>query len=290
MSEKTKIFGIGVSGLVGTRITELLPQFSFDNLSLDTGVNITDPSTLSVITQDSEHPVVLHLAAKADVDGCEKDKPEGKDGAAYKINVLGTKNVVDACKAKNKKVIYISTDFVFDGKVPPEGGYTEVDTPNPINWYSQTKFEGEEIVRKSGLPFIIIRIAYPFQKEPFVLKKDFYHAIKDRLAAGQPVSGVTNHIMTPTYLDDIAGALGKLIEINAEGIYHVVGSESLSPFNAALAIAEIFGYDKKLISGTTREEFFKDRAQRPFNLALNNDKIKKLGIKMKGFSEALKNF
>jgi dTDP-4-dehydrorhamnose reductase len=290
MSDKTKIFGIGVSGLVGTRIAALLPQFAFDNLSLDTGVNITDPSTLSVIKEDTEHPVVLHLAAKADVDGCEKDKPQGKDGAAYQINVVGTQNVVEACKAKNKKIIYISTDFVFDGKGTPEGGYTEEDTPNPLNWYSQTKFDAEEIIRSSGLPFIIMRIAYPFQKEPFALKKDFYHAIKDRLADGQPVVGVTDHIMTPTYLDDMATALGKLIESDAEGIYHVVGSESLSPYDAALAIADIFGYDKNLISKTTREEFFKERAQRPFNLALNNGKIRQLGVTMKGFTEALREF
>ena len=290
MSDKTKIFGIGISGLVGSRIIELLPQFTFDNLSLDTGVNITDPSTLSVIRDDKDHSVVLHLAAKADVDGCEKDKPLGKEGAAYKINVLGTKNVVEASKAANKKIIYISTDFVFDGKQAPEGGYKEEDTPNPIGWYGQTKLEGEDIVRNSGLSYVIVRIAYPFQKDAFALKKDFYHAIKDRLVAGQPVTGITDHIMTPTYLDDIAAALGKLIEVDAQGTYHVVGSQSLSPYEAALTISETFGYDKNLISKTTRADFFKDRAPRPFDLTMNNGKIVELGVKLQGFREALKSF
>jgi dTDP-4-dehydrorhamnose reductase len=230
---------------------------------------------------------VLHLAEIADVDACEKDKPMGKDGLAYKINVLGTKNVVEASKLTNKKIIYISTDFVFDGKMTPEHGYSEEDTPNPLNWYGQTKFEGEELIKKSGLPAIIVRIAYPFQKDAFALKKDFYHAIKDRLAEGKPIAGITDHVMTPTYLDDIALALGKLIEVNAEGIYHVVGSQSLSPYEAAMTIAATFGYDKNLLSKTTRAEFFKDRAPRPFDLAMNNDKIEKLGVTMKGFKEAL---
>jgi dTDP-4-dehydrorhamnose reductase len=287
---KTKIFGIGITGLVGSRIVELLPQYSFDNLSLETGVNITDPSTLDVIRNDTDHDWVLHLAAKADVDSCEADKAQGEEGAAYKINILGTKNVVEAAKASKKKIIYISTDFVFDGKVTPENGYTEEDVPNPTSWYAHTKLEGEKIVQESGLHYVIARIAYPFREDAFALKKDFYHAIKDRLADGQHVAGITDHTMTPTHIDDIAHALGKVIETNAEGIFHIVGSQSMSPYEVTLAIAERFGYDKKLISKTTREEYFNGKAPRPFNLTLNNDKIEQLGVKMQGFSEALKGF
>lgn len=288
MDSKTKIFGIGITGLVGSRIVKMMPEYSFDNLSLETGVDITDASTLSAIREDKEHAWVLHLAAKADVDGCEKDKPLGEEGAAYKINVLGTKNVVDACKVSNKKIIYISTDFVFDGEKVKLNKYFEDDTPHPINWYAQTKFEGEEIVKKSGLPYVILRIAYPYQKDAFALKKDFFHAIQDRLAAGQPVVGVTDHIMTPTHLDDIAQAVNAIIEHNAEGIYHAVGSQSLTPYEVANLIAETFGYDKNLISKTTRAEFFKERAPRPFNLALNNDRIVKLGVNMRSFEEGLR--
>lgn len=287
---KTKIFGIGITGLVGSRIVELLPQFSFDNLSLETGVNITDSKTLDVIRNDRDHGWILHLAAKADVDGCEQDKALGDEGAAYKINVLGTKNVIEAAKLSKKKIIYISTDFVFDGKSTPEIGYTEDDTPNPLSWYAYTKYEGETLVMNSGLGYVIARIAYPFQENAFAQKKDFYHAIKDRLASGQPVAGITDHVMTPTHIDDIADALGKIIETNAEGIYHVVGSQSLTPYDAINTIAQRFGYDKNLISKTTRATFFAGKAPRPFNLTLNNAKIKKLGVTMRGFAEALKDF
>ena len=94
--------------------------------------------------------------------------------------------------------------------------------------------------------------------------------------------------MTPTLSDDIASALGALIKNKSEGIFHVVGSQSLSPFNAAKLIADKFDLNKSLITPTVRSVYFKSRAPRPFNLTLNNDKIQKLGIKMKTFEQGLK--
>jgi dTDP-4-dehydrorhamnose reductase len=282
-----KIFTVGGSGLVGSRIVELLEgKHEFDDLSLTNGVDITNPSSLDIIRDDTEHDVVLLLAAKADVDGCEADKSMGEEGSAFKINVGGTQNVVNACKQSNKKLIYISTDFVFDGEKEPPYAYTEDDMPNPKNWYATTKFKGEEVVRNSGIPYLIVRIAYPYRKE-FPLKKDFVRAIATRLENKQPVAAVTDHIMTPTLIDDLAYALDALLENNEKGIYHVVGSESLSPYDAAITIADVFGFDKSLISKTTRAEYFKGKAKRPFNLSLNNARIKQLGVTMHGFAEGL---
>ena len=282
-----KIFTIGGSGMVGSRITELLSdKHSFDDLSLTSGVDITNPQSLDVIKKDIEHEVVILLAAKADVDGCETDKRSGEDGTAWKINVGGVKHVVDACLNTNKKLIYISTDFVFDGENTPEGGYREEDKPNPINWYAETKYRGEEVVRNSGLPFIIARIAYPYRKE-FELKKDFVRAIVSRLKSNQTVAAITDHVMTPTFIDDIAFALDKLIETDSKGIFHVTGSQSLTPYDAAILIAEKFNLDKSLITKTTREEYFKGKAPRPFNVSMNNDRIKNLGVKIKSFEEGL---
>jgi dTDP-4-dehydrorhamnose reductase len=284
------IFTIGGSGLVGSRITELLQQkgHTVDDLSLTTGVDITDPASLDIIREDTTHEVVLHLAAKADVEGCEKDKALREEGEAYKINVGGTKNVVDACRASKKKILYISTDFVFDGTKEPPYQYTEEDTPNPVNWYATTKYKGEEVIRESGIPFAILRIAYPFRSDAFAAKNDFVHAIMGRLANKQPITAVTDHIMTPTFIDDIAAAIAAVIEQDAEGIYHVVGSQSLTPYDAFMLMAERFGYDKNLIGKTTREAFFQGKAPRPFNLAINNAKIKKLGVTMKTFEEGIK--
>lgn len=280
-NDKQKIFGIGITGLIGSRLVELLSgQYNFHNLSLETGVDITNPQTLSVLENDTEHSIVFHLAAKADVDGCEQDKEAGEGGAAWKINVEGTRNVVNACRKSGKKIIYVSTDFVFDG-VKPEGEvYTEDDSPNPINWYAKTKYEGEKIVQASGLPYLILRLAYPY-RSPFPQKKDLVQAMVTRLKNKEPITAVTDHIMSPTFVDDLAGAVGLLITKRETGIFHTAGSQPLSPYQLAVLIAQVFALDQTLIGQTTREEFFKNRAPRPYNLALNNAKIEKLGAKMR---------
>src|SRR5258708_31277904 len=113
------------------------------------------------------------------------------------MNVLGAQNVVNVCKKSKKKLIYISTDFVFGGQNPPIGGFTEENIPNPVNWYGETKSKGEEVVKNSGLSFLIVRIAYPYRKE-FKLKKDFVRAIRDILLGGRQIMAITDHTMTPT--------------------------------------------------------------------------------------------
>ena len=278
-----KILGTGLTGLVGSRIVELLSDKNeFENLSRSSGVDITDKNQVLERIKNSDAQVVLHLAAKADVDGCEGDKSLGREGEAWKINVEGTRNVADACLQTNKKLIYISTDFVFDGK---KEVYQEDDIPSPINWYAQTKYEGEKTVQELKTSWIIARIAYPYRVN--FVKPDFFRAIFNRLKNGEPVAAVTDHIFTPTYIDDIAFALDALLIGNYNGIFHVVGSQSLTPFDAANLIADKFELDKSKISKTTRSEFFNNRASRPFQLALKNDKITKLGIEMRTFEQGL---
>lgn len=281
-----KVFGIGISGLIGTRIMELLSdRYEFQNLSIDTGVDITKPESLSVMENDTEHEIVLLLAAKADVDACERDKELGKEGGAWKINVEGARNVVTACKKQNKYLIYISTDFVFGGDAP-DTGYTEDDVPSPVNWYGQTKYEAEKIVSSSGIPYSIVRLAYPY-RTPFPLKKDLVQVFLTRLQEGVPLRGVTDHIMTPTFVDDFANALNVLLKDKRTGIYHVTGSDSLTPYEAILKIGKVFGLPTDKVERTTREEYFKGKAPRPFNLAMNNDRIEQLNVRMRGFEEGL---
>ena len=315
-----KILGTGLDGLVGSRIVELLKdQYEFESSDVD----ITDRNSTITRIISSDASIVLHLAAKTSVDGCEEDREEdmrtfchpeqvlgsyemlnqvqhdtqkrfwtgqndeerrGKK-TAWAVNVYGTQNIVDACEKSKKKLIYISTDFVFDGFRPPVGGYKEEDIPSPINWYGKTKHEGEKIVKNSSASWIIARIAYPYRAN--FARNDFARAILKRLQDQKPVAAVTDHIFTPTFIDDIAFAFGVLIKSNSRGISHAVGSESLTPYDAAILIAKHFNLDQKLIVKTTRAEFFKNRAPRPFHLALKNDKIRRLGVKMRGFEEGL---
>ncbi|EKD87196.1 MAG: hypothetical protein ACD_37C00014G0001, partial [uncultured bacterium] len=174
----------------------------------------------------------------------------------------------------------------FDGKKQEGEVYTETDLPNPLNWYAETKFQGEKAVEDSGADYVILRIAYPYRAR-FDVKKDFFREISDRLKEGLEVKAVIDHIFCPTFIDDMAEAFDVVIKNDAMGIYHAVGSEALTPYEASVKIAEVFGLPVDLISKTNRKEFFRDRALRPFNLTLGNDKIAKLGVRMRGFEEGL---
>ncbi len=282
-----KLAIIGSTGLVGSRILELLSNsYSLVEFNSSSGTDITNPQSLELLASDEEISHVILLAAKADVDGCELDREENENGEAWKINVEGAANVAKLCKDTHKKIIYISTDFVFDGTKPDGEFYDENDTPNPINWYGYTKWKGEQAVTESGASSVIIRIAYPYRAK-FDKKNDFVRAISNRLRSNQEVWAVSDHIFNPTFIDDFVNALDVVISQDVSGIYHVVGSESLNPYDAAIKIADTFELDKSLVSSTTRVEYFSGKADRPFNLAMNNDKIKALGVRMRSFEEGL---
>lgn len=271
-----KILGTGLSGLVGSRVTQLLsPEFTFENLSLETGVDITDKANVTALLEASDAPWVFHMAAYTDVQGAEKEKD-----IAWKVNVLATSHIANTCNKLNKRLLYIDTDYAFDGR---KKSYTEEDTPNPLGWYAKTKTEGAKRVLAIG--GLVIRISNPYRANP-VGKKDFVHKMLERMQSGQMVTAPTDQIFTPTFIDDIAASLRVLVKLGASGIYHVVGSP-LSPLSAAKTIAEIFGYDVGLVKKTTFAEMFANRAQVPQYAALKNDKIKSLGVAVHSFKEGI---
>jgi dTDP-4-dehydrorhamnose reductase len=283
---KQKILGTGLSGLVGTRIVELLSdKFEFDNLDRTTGIDITDSQTVLDKFRNSEATTVFHLAAYTDVKGAEKEKELKENSLAWKINVIGTQNIVKACEVTGKKIIHVSTDLVLGGDNMPEGGFTEDSEPNPLSWYAETKYEAEKIVKEMSKSWLIARIAYPYRKS--FEKPDFVRFFRDWLKEGKTISVLTDRLITPTFIDDIAGAFEIFMETDATGIYHTVGSQIVSLRDAVIEIAETFGLDSSLVGSTTREEFLVGRPPEPFSSALSNVKIKQLGIKMHTFEEGL---
>ena len=281
---KIPILATGLSGMVGTRVAEILSDnFEFEDISLATGIDITDKKSVDRVISESESKIILHLAAKTDVDSCEDDKVLGEEGAAWQINVVGTENIIEAAKANGKRVIYISTDFVFNGT---KDGYQEDDKPNPVSWYGYTKYQGEERLSTSDVSFTVLRISYPY-RNLFEQKKDFVHRIIDQLKIDGKIMAVRDHIITPTFIDDIAFGLSVFLKRNISGIYHLVGSSSLSAEAATRLIRTVFNLSGE-INPIDRSVYFKDRAFRPFNLTLRNDKIGKLGIRMSNFKEGLK--
>lgn len=246
-----KIALTGADGLVGSRIIELL-QGEFDFIPVpQSQVDITDVQKVNEVLGNIDFDLFLHLAAYTNVPKAETEKD-----LVYKINRDGTKNVFEAVAKKDKNFIYISTDFVFDGKKPP---YFEDSKPNPISVYAASKYEGEKIVRGRAM---IVRISYPY-RATFPIKRDFMRTFKTYLEEKKPLTMITDSLMTPTFIDDIAYGLRHLFHNYSPEVFHLVGADAISPYEAAQLVADKFNLDKSLIGKTTYEEYIKGKAPLP---------------------------
>lgn len=286
---KQKIIGTGLSGLVGSRVVELLSdKYDFVDFSLDTGVNILDKENLAVAFEKNKDAVaVLHMAAFTDTNVAWEQRGD-KSGICYQLNVEGTKNILELAQKNNQYLIYVSTDFVFDGtKTTP---YTETDIPNPIEWYGETKYLGEKVITDSNYNAAIVRITYPYRAN-FDKKPDIVHKILAKLQNGEIVKMFSDQTCTYTFIDDIAHALDKFFENKYSGIYHLVGSSSHSPYEMAKLVAKTFGFDESSVQLSSLEDYIKSQpvGSRPWQKCLitSNQKIKGLGIQMKTMEEGL---
>jgi dTDP-4-dehydrorhamnose reductase len=285
-----KIIGTGLSGLVGSRIVELLKdKFEFVDFSLDSGVNILDKENLAAAFEQNKDAVaVLHMAAFTDTNAAWEQKGD-KSGICYQLNVEGTRNILELVQKYNQYLIYISTDFIFDGtKTTP---YIETDTPSPIEWYGETKYLGEKVITDSGYQnYNISRITYPYRAK-FDTKIDIIRKVLTKLQNNEPVKMFSDQICTYTFIDDIANALGYFFENKNTGIYHLVGSSSHSPCEMCLEIAKAFNLNKDLISPSSLDEYIKSQPEgsRPWQKTLitSNQKAKNLGLNFKTLEEGL---
>lgn len=281
MVEKTKILIIGASGLLGSAF---LKKFSekyetygtYCNNKFDKGLYYDFTKNDLSIFKKIKPNIVIHSGGITDVDLCEIKKE-----LAYSVNVEGTKNIIEGCRLNDSKLIYISTDFVFDGE---KGNYKEDDIPNPINHYAKTKLESENLIKNSGLKYLIIRVSFLYDTKD---NKKFIHFVINKLKNNEEVNAIVDHIRTPTLVEDIAYTLEALIRKNRTGIYHVSGSEVLSNYETALKIADVFNFNKKLVKPIYAKDF-KQTALRPRNTSLNTEKLKKENIVMSNLTEGLK--
>ncbi len=284
MSSSKEIIGTGLSGLVGSRVVELNPQYQFTDLSLDTGYDILKPDSLDSIFKNSPAKVVIHFAAFTDTNAAWAQRGD-KTGLCYQLNVVGTKNIADLCQKHDKHLIHISTDSVLDGQ--KTGSYVETDSPHPLDWYGQTKFEAEKIA--ASVNAAIVRIAFPYRQN-FPAKIDIVRKIISKLADNQTVTMFNDQFTTPTFIDDIALVLGTMISKEKSGIYHLVGSSSQSAYDMAKTIAEVFDLNSDLVQPSSLAEYLKTPEARPYapNLALSNEKvISEFGIRPKTLKEGL---
>ncbi|MEM3399506.1 MAG: dTDP-4-dehydrorhamnose reductase [Candidatus Micrarchaeia archaeon] len=282
---------VGGSGLLGSRVALLARENGFEMHATYFGnkpdflpeekmhrLDIREQEKTATLISKLEPEVVVHSAAMIGVDECEKEKEE-----AYAINVVGTQNVADACRKVDAKLIYVSTDYVFDGR---KGNYVEEDEPNPINYYGKTKLEGERIVSKLD-DYAIVRVSVLYgwplrgQHDNFVS-----WAIKTMRNGGE-VHALTDQRITPTFADNAAEAILTVVKKNANGIYHTTGSRCITRFEFANLIASVFNLEKRLIKPITFGRIGWV-AERPKNNCLLTKKIEKeLGFKMNTPEEGL---
>jgi len=279
------IIGTGLSGLVGSRITVLLcREFSFTDLSKETHVDLMDFPTIRTMITSSRAPWVFHFAAYTDVQGAEIEKDKKEESISWQVNVKATENIVTICRDTGKKLLYISTDYVFDGK---KQEYNETDTPNPISWYGRTKYEGEKLVQTLGSQALIIRIANPYKGNP-VGKMDFVHKMLERMQNGSEIQAPSDQTFCPTFIDDLASALSHLVGSNASGMYHIVSLTGITPYEAAKEIAGAFGYRDSLIEPVTYDQYFSGKALPPKRAFLKHDKIDASGVHLHTFQEGIR--
>jgi len=281
----TEIISTGGAGLVGTRIQELIP-YKFTDLDIATsGVDITKPDQVDEAIRGSQAEVVVHLAAYTNVGGAVEQTGD-KNGLCYRLNVEGTRNVAEAAQKHGKHLIAISTDFVLGGR--KDVVYDEESPRDPVEWYGQTKAIAEEVVEQVGGSYTIVRIGFPFRAN-FPSRPDVVRSIQEKLKEGTLPPQFTDHIITPTFIDEIAGALQVVIDTRPEGIFQVVGSPSLSPYELARKVAKISGFNPDDIKeGLLTDYLAKTGRTYPQYLRVSNAKAKQeLKVELSDIDTAL---
>lgn len=299
---------IGPGSLVGSKFVEITADggnIYGAGSSLDASnallqgfndLDITNSENVSAIIENFPGKYVINFAGITAVDEVEKTKPvdptdisQLKQNLAYKVNVIGTRNVIHACKQFNKFPVFISTGFVFDGQ---NGPYSEddqiADDPSKVGWYAWTKILAEKEVENSGIENITIRPSYPYRTK-YKAKGDFarnflnlYDLVEKGEKSWYPV--FTDQTLTPTFTDDFPMAVKTLIENNAIGIYHLTSPEITTPYEFCceiLRVARGVENPAEIVPKGSLIEFQKEYpklAKRPLKGGEKTDKIQKLGF------------
>ena len=269
-----KLLITGASGLLGTKLCEIALRKNHEVYSAysqhkplhGTPVKL-DILNLKAVQQtlDKTKPeAVVHAAALTDVDKCELEKE-----LAWKTNVEGTRNIALSCSKANAKLVYISTDYVFDGE---KGNYEEEDEPNPMDYYGVTKLEGEKQAIQHCKNYAILRTSVIYGWHPW--KQNFAIWTFNQLKQNKEITVVEDHYNTPTLADNLAEITLEAILKDLQGLYHASGSQRISRYEFAKQIAKAFNLDQNLIKPIKMNQLTAWVAKRPRDSSLNTDKIR----------------
>jgi dTDP-4-dehydrorhamnose reductase len=252
-----RILITGASGLFGSKLAELALERNFDVYSgfnqdqpawgIPIQLDVSNKNQVQEVFRKVNPAAVVHAAALTDVDKCETNKQ-----LAWKINVEGAESIVEAAKKSRAFLIYISTDYVFNGE---KGNYKEADPTDPIDYYGFTKLKAEELVREMLDEYCIARASVLFGSAPATGKTNFVLWLLDKFKRGERAKIVTDQWNSPTLNTNMAEMTLEVVERKLTGIYHLSGATRISRFDFAALLARTFDFDTNLIVPTSSAEF-----------------------------------
>jgi len=227
-------------------------------------LDLHDRQQLEDVIEAIAPDAIIHTAALANADVCEKRR-----SAAYDINVAATERIAQCAEERNCRLLYISTDLVFDGR---QGNYAEQDRPNPLNYYAESKLLGEKAVKAVSSNYLIMRTALMYGQGNGV-HGSFLEWMHRNLQSKQPVSLFTDQYRTPLFVHDAAHALLEIMESSAgNDTFHLGGAQRLNRCEFGEIFARIFGYDQALLRPVTMQDV-PSNAARGADCSLNSTKI-----------------
>ena len=242
-------------------------------------IDIQEENTTVTKIEGIQPQIVIHIAAYTDVDGCELNQ-----GKALAVNAEGTRHVALAASKCRAKMVYLSTDYVFDGE--KREPYLESDFPRPLNVYGHSKLKGENYVQECVKDSLIIRTQWLYG--PF--GKNFVDSILQQAKEKSALSIVNDQTGSPTYTADLAEAICRLIQFDARGIFHVTNSDLCTWYTFGQAILKLSGVNRVKVLPMSSKELGRPAA-RPSYSVLNCQKLEKeTGWTMRAWSEALKDY
>lgn len=274
-----KVLVTGAKGQLGTDLMNELAKRGIEGIGVDVQeMDITDAEACRRVIKNSGADAVIHCAAYTAVDAAEDNAD-----LCHRINGEGTRNVAQACKEADTKLMYISTDYVFDGQGTRP--WEPDDERHPLNVYGQTKYEGELAVEELSDKYFIVRIAWVFG----VAGKNF---IKTMLRLGKErgaVSVVDDQIGSPTYTYDLARLLVDMIQTDKYGRYHATNEGLCSWYEFAKEIFRQAGMDVPVTPVSSDQ--FPAKAARPSNSRLSKEKLSENGFeRLPAWQDALGRF
>ena len=271
-----KIFVTGVGGQLGFDVMNELKKRNHECVgsditeNADVRLDITDKTAVEKILKEIKPDAVIHCAAWTAVDAAEDEENRDK---VYAVKVTGTKNIAEACNDLGCKMIYISTDYVFDGQ-GTEPWTADCKDFAPLNYYGQTKLEGETAVKSILDKYFIVRIAWVFGKNG----RNFIRTMINVGKTHDTVRVVNDQIGTPTYTFDLARLLVDMAESEKYGCYHATNEGGyISWYDFCREFYRQYGLTAKVIPVTTAE-YGLSKAARPFNSRLDKSKLKESGF------------